>query len=196
MQTPQLFRVHFSLSIALAVLGLQTIALALVPGPILLTPETLQQLQRDPTRQIQGETSRARASCLQLEKQRFCPGRSENKSLAQYRQLSPRTQEGTLLFFERKRLQAALVWMPVRVSLPPAKLGQEGLQLGPEPQAWSELQSVLQGDFIEETLAERLHTEVSLPDDLKLYFDAERHLGIVTHLSEAGEYAIGVLTVK
>ncbi|PKL75392.1 MAG: hypothetical protein CVV27_15620 [Candidatus Melainabacteria bacterium HGW-Melainabacteria-1] len=183
--------------ILLSLLLIQTRGFALVPGPILLSDEQLEQLQDDAQRRVIQSTTRSRAACLTVAGSRFCPGMRLSRAQELQQALPEAVRQRVLLFGEGSQLTGVLALLPASISLPPVRLGGEPFGLGSEPLALEAVKSQLAGlpvrQPIDQTFA--FGTQFAF-DELSVWYAAESHLGLLTHRSAEGEFVIGAFAVK
>ena len=179
---------------------IQPFGLALVPGPILLSDEQLDQLQQDSERQLTISTTRAKAACLSVAQTRFCPGIPAARALELWQQLPPAAQKRTLIFNDGKLFKGVLALLPEAIKLPPPRLGADAIPLGPEPVALATVTEQLGGLAVRQPFVGAFSFKVPLtglaPEDLSVWYYGETHLGLLTHSSGQGEYVIGAFVSK
>lgn len=170
---------------------------ALVPGPILLSDELVEQMQADTERQLLVPESRSNAVCLQVSDNFFCPGLLLSKAQQRHQELPADLRKRLILFYAKNRLQAALNLLPSPVKIPGPKRTDPPYQLGPEPVALIDFAKAVPGNYAPLELNKAMiFDELQLPPDLKLVYDSQRHLGLLLHDSEQGSYVIGSFVVQ
>lgn len=180
-------------ALAFSLLLAQTAGFALVPGPILLSDEQLEHLHQ--AGELVIATTRAKAACLSVEASRFCPGTPIAKAEQLLQLLSEPARKRTLLFGEGGQLKGVLALLPAEIKLPPPKLGAAPIALGAEARAFSEIRALLPGLPAQKPFDQAIASGLAA-EDLKVWYYAESHLGLVTHASEQGEYVIGAFVAK
>lgn len=181
-----------SVSCLWALLLLQTPVMALVPGPILLSEESLQSLKNSGDAPLEIPKNRAKGQCLKIEKNRICPGIPFAKAQTLHSSLLPETAARVLLYPEKDNLQALLVFLPTSVQLPAPSPEQEPLVLGPEPSPLKDVMAAFPEVPSNLPFAQIFPAKVANVEDLTVWYYAERHLGLISHHSEKGDFVVGV----
>ena len=181
-----------SLSCLWAFLLLQTPVIALVPGPILLSEESLQSLKNSGDAPLEIPKSRAKGHCLKIESSRICPGIPFVKAQALHSSLLPENASRVLLYPEKGNLQALLVFLPTSFQLPAPSPEQEPLVLGPEPSPLKDVLAVFSEVPSPLPFAQIFPAKIGNVEDLTVWYFAEKHLGLISHHSEKGDFVVGV----
>lgn len=192
---------HSLLVALLLTLLFSPVGFALVPGPILLSDEQLQSLQGDTSRQLKVPPTRARAACLNLGEVRFCPGMPQAQVQSLLQKLSPQSQKRVLLFMEGPLCKAVLVFLPALIKLPPLRLGDAGVVLGPEPVEIKALTADWPFLPVQQSFEQTFAFRVAWPKDFKsdamhVWYYGELHLGLLTRRTAQGEFVTGAFVVK
>jgi hypothetical protein len=212
MNTPLRFA-HLCLLLALILVPLQAMALvpgpilpnpppptptpALVPGPILFSDDQVSELQADAERKMILPTTRSRAACLTLAQVRLCPGQPIESTEALRQSLPADVRSRVVLFAEEGLVKGILALSPAPIQLPPAQLGDEPVLLGPEPQSFTAVTAAWPNPPVQQTLDATFLLPASLRrPDIQVWYEAYKHLGLVTHRSQKGEFVIGVFVVR
>lgn len=170
---------------------------ALVPGPILFSDDQVSELQADVQRKMILPTTRSRAACLTVAQVRLCPGQPFETTEALRQSLPADVRSRVILFAEDGLVKGILALAPAPIQLPPAELGEEPMLLGPEPSALSAVTAAWPTPPVQQTLDATFVLPASLRSpNIGVWYEAYKHLGLVTHRSQKGEFVIGAFVVR
>lgn len=191
-----LMKKQLSLWFCLGVFLFQAPLMALVPGPILLSEDALQSLQSQREQGLSLATARSRSLCLKIAEKRFCPGVASHKAEALQQALPQESAKRVLLYTQKNQVEAIAVFFPTAVEIPAPSPDLPPLTWGPEPLPLQTARKALGGIPSPMAFAEVFQTQAVAFQDLQIWYDAEQHLGLITHTTATGEFVIGVFVAR